>query len=127
MNFNGKDQSAMNNVFEELNCLVWMTLLSTILSKALFPGFVICEADIHINRASPLRQKYNGKKVTEGNFETAIGLRLGAKIFWCCTILKFELILSDEENITTCYYGGNWRDCDLGMQSRSRPTSEILR
>jgi hypothetical protein len=38
-----------------------------------------CEADIHLNRASPLRQKYNGKKVAKGNFETAIELRLGAK------------------------------------------------
>jgi hypothetical protein len=78
MNFGGKDQFAINNLFEEWSCLVWKTLPSTMLSNALPPGFVICEADIHLNRASLLRQKYNGKMVTEGNFETAMELRLGA-------------------------------------------------
>jgi hypothetical protein len=69
----------MNNLFEEWNSLIWNKLPSTILSKALPPGFVICQADIYLNRTSPLRQTYNGKKVTEGNFETAIELHLSAK------------------------------------------------
>jgi hypothetical protein len=49
MNFDEKDQSAMNNLFEEWSCLVWKILPITILSKALPPGFFICEADIHLN------------------------------------------------------------------------------
>ncbi|RDL38772.1 uncharacterized protein BP5553_03112 [Venustampulla echinocandica] len=79
MAFDYGDQSAMNNLFEEWSCLIWQTLPSSLLSVALPQGFRICEANIHLNRASPLRQKYNRKAVTEGNFETALELRLGAK------------------------------------------------
>jgi hypothetical protein len=89
MNFDDERQSAMNNLFEEWSCLIWQTLPLPLLSAALPQGFRICEANIHLNRASPLRQKYNCKGVTEGNIETAIELRLGAK----------DLLLSHDPDI----------------------------
>lgn len=60
-------------------CLVWQTLPSPLLSKVLPWGFIICKANIHLNRASPLRPKYNYKGVTKGNIETIIELYQGAK------------------------------------------------
>ncbi|KUJ17745.1 uncharacterized protein LY89DRAFT_669036 [Mollisia scopiformis] len=52
-------------------------------------SWFICEASLHLNRASPLRPKYNRKGVDEGNVETAIELRLGAK----------DLLLSHDPDI----------------------------
>ena len=89
MGFCDEDQSAMNNLFEEWSCLIWQTLPSPLLSVALPRGFSKCEASIHLNRASPLRQKYNRKGATEGNIETAIELGLGAR----------DLLLSHDPDI----------------------------
>lgn len=78
-NFDGKDQPSMNNLLEEWSCLVWQTLPFDLLSKALPPDIVVYEANIHLNRASPLRQKYNCHGVREGNIGTAIELSIGAR------------------------------------------------
>ncbi|KAH8804702.1 hypothetical protein F5884DRAFT_796923 [Xylogone sp. PMI_703] len=77
--FSDNDQSAMNNLMEFWSCLTWQTLPSSILSIALPQNFPIHEANIHLNRASPLRQKYNCKAVTEGNVETALELYRGSQ------------------------------------------------
>jgi hypothetical protein len=80
MNFDEKDQSAINNLFEEWSCLVLKTLPSTMLSKALPSGFVICESDIHLTGLLPFNKGITAKRWQRGNFETAIELPLGVKV-----------------------------------------------
>ena len=58
---------------------MWQTLPSPLLSVALPQGLRICEANVHLSRASPLPRKYHCKGVTVGNIGTGTEHRLGAK------------------------------------------------
>jgi hypothetical protein len=126
MNFNEKDQAAIINLFEEWCCLVWQTLLFPLLSKALPQGFEICEDNIHLNRASPLRQKYNRKGVAEGNIETAAELSLGAKGLVLSHDPEIRAYFERREGFYNLPMWQKLEGYDWGMQSRSRATSEVL-
>lgn len=61
------------NLLEHWNCLNLQTLPSSILSKYLPYDISICDPNIHLNRASALRQKYNVKgALSRGNLELVL-------------------------------------------------------
>lgn len=71
-------QITLNNLLEELSCLVWQTLPSAILKKAVPKEISVCQPRIHLDRASPLRQIYNFGPPGHHNIEAANELAVGA-------------------------------------------------
>ncbi len=70
--------TAMLNLFEHWNCSIWQTLPCSLLARSLPEDIPIFEPNIHLNRASALRQKYNTKNEIAGNIEAALELSEGA-------------------------------------------------
>lgn len=69
--YSSQQQVIINNLLEEVSCLMWQTLPSSILWKALPDAISVVQADIHLNRASPLRQVYNLGSIHKDNIDAA--------------------------------------------------------
>lgn len=66
-----QQQIILINLLEEVSCLMWQTLPSSVLRKALPDAISIFQPDIHLNRASPLRQIYNLGPPRKDNLDAA--------------------------------------------------------